>query len=301
MTRQRFAISCFLFLSIIQTSAQTLASSFLGEDFVLYNGAYLKVDTSAPALAFYESFFLSLDDIKNSDFQKDVLYACKFEQKGGSNWWRHTFKDSIANKTYLVEDIIDKNGLPFNHTSFLEKIIFKLTDSTTRQTIYFRYNKVHNYMFPFTSSGITFNKDYFCAKLERIVDDFTGETRINSPVITNRKISPVTISKIIDKDKVKTAYFLTLSTNGTTPVVDGTGATILFTDGTKLTKPTKINVSVYGSSYAYNSTFQLTSADISLLATKEIKKFRLYIFDEEPKDNFGSKFILYTNCIKTAK
>ena len=61
----------------------------------------------------------------------------------------------------------------------------------------------------------------------------------------------------------------------------GKGGIILFTDGTKMILQNKINVSYSGDNYNYNSFISLSQNDLLILSKKEIKKFRLYIYDED--------------------
>ena len=75
----------------------------------------------------------------------------------------------------------------------------------------------------------------------------------------------------------------------------------MFTDGTKLTKPTeKIDVK-YDKGYEYSAFITLTTADLTTLNTKKVKKFRLYIHDETVSSVEADKFKLYVSCIRKAK
>lgn len=136
-----------------------------------------------------------------------------------------------------------------------------------------------------------------CDKIEKKVDEFTGDIRLYSPLSKGFKMNPMIIYKSIIKDD--TIYYLSLRTPGLTLNVGETGTIILFEDGSKITSSDKIDVKVNsgGDGYIYNVFFLLSKEDMQILRTKKIKKFRLYIYDEEVKEDFASTFNEYVNCI----
>ena len=139
------------------------------------------------------------------------------------------------------------------------------------------------------------------AKVERKVDDFTSQITINSPIRSRGELSPAILYKYIGKKD--TTYYLSLHAHGASVVVDGTGVTILFTDGRKLEKPGKIDVEVDNSHYGgyrYDAFIPLTQSDLQLLSTKTIDKFRLYIFDTNLGRSKGEEFKALVNYIMAA-
>ena len=131
------------------------------------------------------------------------------------------------------------------------------------------------------------------------VDDFTDEIRIDCPVLGN-PMRTVHLIKFINKDKVQ--YYFHLMTQGSIAVVDGEGVIILFTDGTKLTKAeVKVNVGASRDGFSYSALVPLNVNDLKILALKNIKKFRLYMFDGELNERESEQFRIYSKNIVLAK
>ena len=134
-------------------------------------------------------------------------------------------------------------------------------------------------------------------KLRREVDEFTEQISIDCPVLGN-PLSTIHLIKYINKNKA--TYYIDLMTQGRTVFVGWKGAILLFTDGTKMKKPNaKINIEVSDYGYRYTAFIPVTQADLKVLSSKNIDKFRLSIFDGplSPKD--AGMFKVYAkNIIK---
>ncbi len=274
-------------INIVCMNAQSVESSSLGGDLQKYRGAYFRLKeniTSGFEYSFYGDSKQCLSDNNSKIIYPDPTNSIK------------TNKDSLINRVFIVEKIIDMYGNDFTGSSYLDKPVFILRDTSNDQKIYYRYNKKNVPNFPFK---IKLDEKVICSKIERMVDDFTGEINLNSPISNNYRLSSMIIYKNINKNKSN--YYLGLRTTGSTVVVDGTGATMLFTDGTKLTKPVKIDVEADKDGFEYSVFITLTQADLATLSTKQIKKFRLYIFDEEASQSDGDEFRIFVKCIKSAK
>lgn len=130
-----------------------------------------------------------------------------------------------------------------------------------------------------------------CNNIEVQNDEFSNKTIYNSPFI-----SDISISKF--KKNNKSNYYLSLYAYGYTVVLNETKIIILFSDKTKLYKNSKIdcNVSEKGG-FVYSSIIQLNNDDLKLLSTKEISKFRLYVFDNEISESESLIFKEYVKCI----
>ena len=103
-----------------------------------------------------------------------------------------------------MEDIVDKNGNAYSGSnSFLDKPLFILKDTTTKQIIYFKYDKESENDFPFNTSKVTYDEKVICSKIEREVDDFTGLIKLNSPFSNNYQPTSMIIHKEISKTKKK--------------------------------------------------------------------------------------------------
>jgi len=270
-------------LIIVDSISQTFESTFLGEEFQLYKGALFRL-MDKTSLGFHYTFYTNLEYCQ-SGFNNVIYPDPKYTFK--------TVSDSLANRIFKVEDIVDNNGNSYKDGGPRDKPIFVLKDISTNQLIYYKYDKRYLHNFPFNTSKIELDEEIFCSKIDRSVDDFTDEIRLNSPIL-----SAMTIYKIIDK--ADTRYHLSLRTYGNTVIVDGSGVIILFTDGVKMTKSVKINVEAKSKGYEYSAFITLTEADLKTLSTKKVNKFRLYIYDENVDSGSADKFKIYVKCIMDA-
>lgn len=256
---------------------------------MLYKSTLFKVKDNAISDLHY-TFYSNLENCQVDNDIRVIYPAVKYKF--------NTATDSLKNRIFIVQDIVDKNGNSFVSSSNNDNPIFVLKDTITQQLIYYKYDERYDQNF-FHTTKIVFDEKVLCEKIKRRVDDFTGAINLNSPISNDLKIASMIIYKEISK--TKTTYYLNLSTIGNTAVVNGTGATILFTDGTKWTKPVKIDVRAGNTGFDYSASITLTQADLNTLATKTIKKYRLYIFDEEINLSDADKFKIYLKCIKEAK
>ena len=285
------SILLLIAISITECFTQeTNAQNFLGKNFKLYKGAYLKLNDNSNS-GFSNSFF---SDIKNAqnEYNGIVVYP-EIKRK------YITVKDSLINRVFLVEGFVDKNGKEFASADPFEKPFFVLKDTLNNQKIFFKYSKDIEEDFPFNTSSIVLPESIICSAMERRVDDFTGEITINSPSRTFNNINSLILYKYIKKQK--SLYYLSLSTTGATAVVDGKGVDILFTDGTKWTRLSEVDVNVETGGYRYSAFITLTPADLITFSTKTIKKFRLYVFDADLNQNYSEKFKTFVKCLKEAK
>lgn len=278
-------------MKLSSLNAQTFTENYLGVDFIMYKGALFKLNENSIS-GFSHSFYA---DLKNCEkmFDNNVIYpelAYTF----------NTQKDSLVNRIFRVEDIIGKDGIAISGNSYSDKPIFLLRDTTTKQAIYYLYDKEYEHNFPFVTSKILLDVNTICAKIEYQKDDFTNEITINNPIIESGGISSMILYKIIKSGKV--SYYLSLHTYASTLKVGGAGVIILFDNGTKMNKPAaKIDVEYDESAYAYSAWIPLTEVEVKTLTTKKISKFRLYIFDEEVTPSFSDKFTIYVKCIMDKK
>jgi hypothetical protein len=171
--------------------------------------------------------------------------------------------------------------------------IFILRDTATNQKIYYIYNTDYEVGFPFVTSKIKFPEKEVCAEIERRKDDFTNEITLNTPA------DDITIIKVITGSK--TSYYLSLETIGYTVNVSGTGATVLFTDGTKWSKPVPIDVDATDDGYKYSAFILISTTDLTTFYTKAISKFRLYVYDQEVNRGAAEKLMAFTKCLTSAK
>lgn len=283
-----------LFFTLFKINAQTtFEQNYLGHEFFLYKGSYLKLIEN-PISGFNYTFYSDLKYCQ-SEYDNNVIYP-------DTKYKFVTNKDSLKNRVFLVEDIVDKTGKQWNEESksdYFAKPIMLLKDTSSGQKIYYKYDKQYEHNFPFNTSKINYPTDYFCSKVDKQIDDFTNELKFSSPLMNGRKLSPIIIYKHVNKGKA--VYYLSLRTYGNTVNVNESGVIILFEDGTKWNRASKIDVESDSNGYEYSAFITLTSADLITFSTKKIKKFRLYIYDETINPSDAEKFRIYTQCIKVAK
>ncbi len=171
--------------------------------------------------------------------------------------------------------------------------------NNTLRTINKKMKKILLIIFVVLSININAQRDSsLCNKIERIVDDMTGKITIGSP--SEEAVPSLKLVKVIlAKD---TLYLFRLRTYGITLNISETGVIILFTDGTKMIKETKIAVDIGDetNSWLYKANITASSEDLKILATKTIKKFRLFIYDKDINEKEGNDFREYVNCILKA-
>lgn len=112
-----------LLFSSLLLNAQDFKSSFLGNDFLLYKGSLLKVKNDALSTGFTHTFYNNLERCQ-AMFDNNVIYP-------DSKYVFKTVKDSLINRIFKVDNIIDKNGNELNAESKLlsgDKPIFVLKE-----------------------------------------------------------------------------------------------------------------------------------------------------------------------------
>ena len=138
-----------------------------------------------------------------------------------------------------------------------------------------------------------------CSDIEKRIDDFTNTYNFDSPYKLLRR-SGLNITKYIHKKEI--TYYLSLYQNGSTYNPNEKGVTILFTDGTKITKSKeKVDVEYNSnneySPYEYHSFITISKTDLKQLQTKTIDKFKLFIYIGDVKIKDAEDFKFYVNCI----
>jgi hypothetical protein len=275
------------FLKFSNIYSQNFNNIFLGDDFIQYKGALLKIRDNSKS-GFDNTFYSDLKYCQKL-FDNNVMYPeTKFTFK--------TAKDSLVNRIFLVEDIIGKDAKPFISGSILDKPIFILRDTSSKQVIYYLYDTKYEHNFPFLTSEIKLDINSICSKIEFNKDDFTNEVTFNNPIIDGQNISSIILYKTLKNGKVN--YSLSLRTYGSTLNVGKTGVIILFNDGTKLNKPSiKIDVDTDDKGFKYSAYIPLSETEVKSLVNKKIDKFRLYIYDEDVSQGFAEKFTYYVKCL----
>jgi hypothetical protein len=139
-----------------------------------------------------------------------------------------------------------------------------------------------------------------CFLIDKKIDEFTGEIKFTTPEYDRYGIAPMVIQKYVNKGKI--TYYLSLTTYGNTVNVNEKGVFVLFTDGTKWSRNSKVDVDVTDDAKFRSSAFiALTPADVTMFGLKKVKEFRLYIYDEPIFSEDAEQFMTYLKCVKKAK
>jgi len=280
-------------LVTLSSYAQTFGPNFLGKDYQRYEGVLLKLKDNTKKDGFSCKFYSNLKYCQRVD--SNVIYPDRIERF-------KTVYDSLANRIFIVDDILDKGSKP----------IFVLKDTDTKQILYFAYNQKDEFSFPFNTSKIIVDLDEkpekpFCSGIGRSVDDFTDDVTFVISIprgFGNFGMDPVRVIKTLSK--TRTSYYLYFYTYSDFLVVYGEDAAVKFTDGTKWLRSVKIKTDLYpirahGVDYEYSVFIALTNADLITFSTKNIEKFRLDIFDEEINPIKAEEFKNYMKCMMKAK
>lgn len=291
MKKLVFTLVAILFINLGSLNAQTFSENYLGSDFMIYKGVLFKLRDSAIS-GFSHSFYSDLKDCQKI-YDNNVIYP-------ETTYTFNTQKDSLMNRIFRVEDIIGKDGNPFSVNSYSEKPIFLLRDTTSKQAIYYFFDKDYEHNFPFLTTKTTYNPTILCEQNMREVDEFTNEININTPYPALGESSSVILYKSIKTGK--TVYYLALQTNGSTLNVSKQGVTVLFEDGTKFIKPTAaLDIDAADDGYAYSAFIPITLSEVQMFTKNRIKKFRLYIYDGEITPQTAEKFTIWSKCVMENK
>lgn len=279
-------VSLLFLISTNSLIAQEYNYIFLGNDFMPYKGALLRVNDKI-ALSVYKN----LKDFKD----RKVLYPQK-----GSNLYASD-KEKLKNRTFIVNDIIDEQGKSYSSENISKyvKPIFILKDISNNEVIYYEYNnneRYHNY-FPFDAANIILPEDYWCSKINRKVDEFTDEVQLSSPSI------PIEEPQIF---KFNNDCYLHLQLRHLVKTVGGNGVIILFTDGSKWSNENiTIDVEKHKDKdrvgIKYSAIVQLSKDDLEIFSKKTIKKFRLGQYDRSLNLNIAEELQEYFKCMSKLK
>jgi hypothetical protein len=274
-------VTLLFFITAITSNGQDYKPIFLGKDGLSYKGTYLKYKEGM--IGGTNNNFYSEMPTKN--FQSPVY-------RRSEKYDFVTDTNSIKNREFLVVDV-KACTFCYDNTLTTEDYIFELNDG--KETIYFIYDGKYQFNFPFLVKGFSYSKEYLSRFIEKSIDEIEGDTTYRTPLLNDMAL--IRVSK-----NGKKTYYLSLETRGSTLNTGGTGVTVLFQDGTKWSKPSeKIDVKVVkGTGWGYRAFITLNQSDLVQFSKKVVKKFRLYIYDNEEPDEV-EKFPFYVQSIMESK
>lgn len=178
----RHLLVAFLLYIPIIGSSQAFKDIYLGKDYKLYKGVHLTLNEEGPKIL-SRIFYNDLGSSQAS-YNSNVVFPDPAHQD-------RTVRDSLLGKIFIVDSIVEDKSIKYS--SIPGTPIFILKDTLSKQIIYFKYDQQFEHTFPFLTSKITYNEKELCDRLDRIVDDFTNDITIYSP------LDNVSITKVIAK------------------------------------------------------------------------------------------------------
>jgi len=273
-----FALILLSFVSY----GQEYKDIFLGKDGSTYKGLYLKYKSG------------SISGMSHSFYSEEPQKSFQSPVYGKNEKYNfNTDTVHVRDREFLVVDVKPCSFCFDNNKFQTEDYIFELNDG--KETIYYVYDGKYDFNFPFLVKGFSYSSDYVSQFIKKETDDFTGEVTITSPILND-----VSLLKVIKKGSSTPIYYLDLETGGSTLNYNVKGVIVLFKDGSKWSKPEqKIDVRV-SDGWRYSAFITLTQQDLQLFSSKEIDKFRLYIYDNHAPDE-TDKFVYYVQAITKMK
>ena len=131
-----------------------------------------------------------------------------------------------------------------------------------------------------------------CDRLEKKYDEFEKETSFHTPILLYTYFE-----KVISK--TATSYYLSLYSKGKTISSATKGVKIILSNNQILSFPTE-KISLDASrvdGYSYRAFIKLDAATLQLIKKYQIRKWRLYIYDNEQTTEEAELFRNMINCI----
>lgn len=110
----------------------------------------------------------------------------------------------------------------------------------------------------------------------------------------------LSLHKDVYNETERVVYYLSATAYSTILSDLASGFYILFTDDSVLERKNEkvsVDYSTYKNSFSYRVFFRLSDDEIRLLATKEIKLFRIYIFDTKMSKKQSNKIKEYSDYL----
>jgi hypothetical protein len=243
--------------------------TFPGDNIQLLEGKELKVKEKDVKLQRfgYDGFFTD-STFKDKYLQDPKIFNTPYEKLVNKTFKVISYKESIIynNKYYILEIYNEEIG-----------------------TLYFKYDTKYEFKFQFNVvGGLIFPEEYYCNKIEKEKDKFTGAVKYNSPILER-----------IVFYKEKGIIYIRIDIPGSTLNVNEKGVLLLLSDGTKISKPNEKISADYREGYRYSSFFTLNKIEVDRIIKSPITDVRLYIYDAEVFS--PQKYSKYLKCIVNIK
>ena len=286
----------FIITLLVVLPLSLSAQNFFGKDVNLYLNATVKPVEKSQLFQSggYANFYVKYDSITKT-LTKERIGKKKTD-----------FKPFQTGEGFSAKsDYAQMFGMEFKVTAIYEPLakfesskgkyfVLELKNETLG-TIYYEYDSHYKSSMELDIVGdISYPEGYWCNKFTVKEDKFESRKSSYSPKCDGLSISEITEEGIV-------SYYLRVEQGGSTLNVDGTGLFLLFSDGTKWTKPNeKIDVGVGDNgNYIYSAFVSLTLEDLKIFSSKIITDNRLYIYDGTISTEAAKEFQEYVKCLIT--
>ncbi|MBN2396051.1 MAG: hypothetical protein JXC36_06280 [Candidatus Atribacteria bacterium] len=205
---------------------------------------------------------------------------------------------SMDKEVFVCKEVFLSEGI------YCQGATVMLLNNETRGSFYYLYQP--NWKFPFSiQDEISIPDKFLCNTISKEYDKFSNSTKYH----TNPKgfgddgrTDNITFHRI-DKDDTS-RYYMRIRKFGSNPG-SGEGVTILFKDGTRITKDVQTEVQVVQhfltkeSNYEHHAFIELTQQEIKVLAEKDMDAIKIFIYIEEILTPW--KYKAYIKCLLNAK
>jgi hypothetical protein len=255
---------CFTNLTKAQTETLKFEKIYLGEMFAAYQDCYFTFDTTSIG-GDSHVFYLEFKDAIPL-YGRNVAYPTK-------KYDFVTDTKKLYGHIFKLVSILNTKKEKITSAGYAEKPIFELEDIDDCSKLYYKYDPKFGLNFVWLTTTPTISSTLLIEKINKTYDEIDGVTTYYTPIPSDvsiwRTVTPTT--NVID---------LSLKAIGSSLTVGSKGVTVLFTDGTKWSKPNEpIDVDYSDGHYVYSAFITLNGEDLKLFQTKVIKKYKLYIYD----------------------
>ena len=268
-----------LITTLFVISSKSLLAQSLEEDRKLYLNQIVIVQPNDEQLQKYGYDGFIKDIKKNKRDFKNIVF-CEIVSSS---------YDSLVNRSFVVEEVNDYDKeqrylkLSNKEIGTIYKIYtarFGPLDLKTKKSLDERLKRLQE-----SEAIVAAEKASLVANPCPLIEDEYDEIDKTKDFKTPSSFNDVLFRAVFIKSVKKGigTYYLSLKTIGNIPLANEKGLTIVLVNGKMIRKPAAVVETDVNSDgdYVRSSFINLTPVDIALLKTSPIKKFRLYIDDEE--------------------
>lgn len=201
---------------------------------------------------------------------------------------------SMDKEVFLCKEVFLSEGIYCQGATVLKLYNNKLG------TIYYLHQP--NWKFPFSMKEmVTIPEDFLCNTIEKEFDKFSNTTKFHTSTkgLGDDGMTDNISFHRIDRE-ANSQYFMRVKKFGSTPST-GEGVTILFKDGTRITKDVKTEVKVGHQfltkepKFEHSAFFELSESEVLKMSHSDMDAIKIFIFDQEISTPW--KYRAYIKCL----